>query len=87
MMAGDKTFNWLNPFASIDLDIDGRTDGIKQWAIANRDAIQPIKSFFDGLISGVEAALQAVPPVVMLVLLVLIAWQAAGRRVALIVLR
>ncbi|MCB1425843.1 MAG: ABC transporter permease subunit [Brucellaceae bacterium] len=85
-MAGDKTFNWLDPFSSIDLDIDGRTDGIKQWAIANRDAIQPIKSFFDGMITGIEAALQAVPPVIMLVLLVLIAWQAAGRRVALIVL-
>ncbi|MCW3780228.1 ABC transporter permease [Defluviimonas salinarum] len=84
-MAEDKTFNWLDPFSSVDLDVDGRTDGIKQWAIANREAIQPIKGFFDGLIIRIEAALQAVPPVIMLVLLVLIAWQAAGRRVAILV--
>ncbi len=84
-MAEDKSFNLLDPFTSIDLDIDGRTDGIKQWAISNREAIQPIKSFFDAMISGIEATLQAVPPLVMLVLVVLIAWQAAGRRVAVIV--
>ncbi|WP_343080906.1 ABC transporter permease [Ostreiculturibacter nitratireducens] len=84
-MAEEKTFDWLNPFTSVDLDIDGRTDGVKQWAIANRDTIQPIKGFFDGMISAIESALQAVPPVIMLILLVLIAWQAAGRRVALIV--
>ncbi|MDP0926992.1 ABC transporter permease subunit [Paracoccus onubensis] len=84
-MAEDEAFNWLNPFASIDLDIDGRTDGIKQWAIANRDTIQPIKSFFDGLISLIDTTLQSVPPTIMLIIVVLLAWQAAGRRVAVLV--
>ena len=35
--------------------------------------IQPLKSFFDGVITGIESALHAVPPVIMLILLVLIA--------------
>jgi glycine betaine/proline transport system permease protein len=81
----DKTFDWLNPFASIDLSIGERADGIKQWAISNRDLIQPTKRFLESMIIKVEAALQAVPPLVMLALIVLIAWQAAGRRVAIVV--
>lgn len=84
-MADTPAFSLLNPFATIDLNIDGQADGIKQWAISNRSAIQPIKNFFDGMITGIESALQAVPPTIMLVLVVLLAWQAAGRRVAILV--
>ncbi len=85
-MAVDKAFDWLNPFASVDLQIGERADGIKEWAIANRETIQPLKRFFEGVIVRIEATLQAVPPLVMLIIIVLIAWQAAGRRVALLVL-
>lgn len=81
----EKTFDWLNPFASVDLGIGEWADGIKDWAMSNRTMIQPLKSFFDGVITGIESALHAVPPVIMLILLVLIAWQAAGRRVAVLV--
>ena len=78
----DKTFDWLNPFASVDLGIGAQADGIKAWSIANREALQPMKNFFNDIIVGMEAGLQAVPPMVMLVILVLIAWQAAGGRTA-----
>ena len=81
----DKTFDWLNPFASIDLGIGKWADGIKGWAMSNRSVIQPLKNFFDGVITGIEHGLHSVPPVIMLVILVLIAWQAAGRRVAILV--
>ena len=81
----EKSFDWLNPFASVDLGIGEWADGIKGWAMANRSLIQPIKTFFEGVIVRIEGALQAVPPVVMLLILTLIAWQAAGRRVALLV--
>ncbi len=84
-MADGPSFSLLNPFAAVDLNIDGHADGIKQWAISHRSAIQPIKNFFDGMITGIESALQAVPPTVMLILFVLVAWQAAGRRVAILV--
>lgn len=81
----ESTFNWLNPFAAVDLGIGAWADGIKQWAISNREMIQPIKRFFDGVIVGIEGALQAVPPMVMLAILGLIAWQTAGRRAAWVV--
>ena len=68
----DETFDWLNPFASIDLGIASWADGIKQWAISNREMIQPVKRFFETVIVGIETALHAVPPVVMLVALVLV---------------
>ncbi len=84
-MADEKTFNWLSPFQSIDLGIAKHSDSIKQWAIENREAIQPFKFFFDGLIQGIERAFLAVPPLIMLILIVLIAWQAAGRRTAIYV--
>lgn len=84
-MATEEGFSILNPFRSVDLNIDATADGIKGWAIAHRAALEPIKRFFDKLISSTEHGLQAVPPVIMLAIIVLIAWQAAGRRVALFV--
>lgn len=84
-MADEQGFNWLDPFSSIDLGIAEHSDGIKQWAIENREAIQPFKFFFDGLIQGIERAFIAVPPLVMILIIVLIAWQAAGRRTAIYV--
>ena len=60
-MMADKAFDWLNPFASIDLGLSKHADGIKQWAISNRDLIQPTKRFLESLIVKVEAGLQAVP--------------------------
>ncbi|MCX7645512.1 MAG: ABC transporter permease subunit [Rhodobacteraceae bacterium] len=81
----DKAFDWLNPFASVNLGIATWADGIKQWAISNRELIQPVKQFFETVIVAIERALQATPPLVMLAILVLIAWQTAGRRGAIAV--
>jgi glycine betaine/proline transport system permease protein len=81
----DKEFSILDPFSSIDLGIAESADGVKQWAIDNRGVIQPIKRFFNDLIVGLDNALNAVPPLIMLIILVMIAWQAAGRRVAVLV--
>ena len=84
-MNEDLTFNFLDPFSSIDFGIADNADGIKQWAIANRAIIQPIKSVFNEMIVAIDTALHAVPPLVMLILIALIAWQAAGARTALLV--
>jgi len=81
----DTQFNILDPFSSVDLGIAESADGVKQWAIANRGVIQPVKKFFNEVIVGIDNTLNAVPPVIMLFLLVMIAWQAAGRRVAILV--
>ena len=84
-MDEDTTFNILDPFSSIDLGIADSADGIKQWAIANRDLIQPIKAVFNDIVTAIDGALNAVPPLLMLALITLIAWQAAGRRTAILV--
>jgi glycine betaine/proline transport system permease protein len=84
-MAEEKTFSILDPFSSIDLGIADSADGIKQWAISNRELIQPIKGVLDKMIVGIDSTLNAIPPMYMLLILVMIAWQVAGRRTALIV--
>lgn len=84
-MEQEAGFDILDPFSSVDLGIAKSADVIKEWAISNRDAIQPFKNFFDGMIVGIDNALNAVPPMIMLATLALIAWQAAGRRVGLLV--
>jgi glycine betaine/proline transport system permease protein len=85
-MADEKQFSILDPFRTTDLNIADWADGIKGWAISNRSVIQPFKNFLNDLIQSIEAGLQAVPPSIMLVILALIAWQAAGRKVAWLVL-
>lgn len=81
----DKEFSILDPFSSVDLGIADSADGVKQWAIEHRSVIQPIKRFFNEIIVAIDDGLNAVPPLIMLLILVLIAWQAAGRRVAVLV--
>ena len=84
-MADEKSFNILDPFSSVDLGLAESADGVKQWAISNRGVIQPIKKFFNEMIVDIDSALNAVPPLIMLLILVVIAWQAAGHRVAILV--
>ena len=84
-MAEEKGFQLLNPFLSIDLGIADWADGIKAWATENRDYVQPIKWFVNDLIITIESIMQAIPPVVMLGIIALIAWQAAGYRVAILI--
>ena len=85
-MADEKPFSILDPFATFDLGIADWADGIKDWATANRGMIQPIKSVVNDMIVAIDGALQATPPLVMIVIIGLLAWQVAGQRVAIIVL-
>ncbi len=84
-MADEKTFSLLNPFDSIDLGIADWADGIKDWAAANRGTIQPAKRALNDVIVSVDNLFQTIPPLVMIAIIGLLAWQLAGRRVALIV--
>lgn len=84
-MAEEKDpINWANPFESVDLGIADYADGIKGWAIANRGLIQPIKQTVNEMIVALENLFQATPSPVMIALLAMIAWQAAGKRVAVV---
>lgn len=74
----DTEFSILDPFSAVDLGLAESADGVKQWAIANRALIQPVKKFFNEMIVGIDTALNAVPPLIMLALLVLIALAGRG---------
>ncbi len=84
-MAEPERFDILNPFDSVDLGIADWADGIKAWATENRDVVQPIKWFVNDLIVAVESVMQTIPPLVMLGIIFLLAWQSAGARVAVFV--
>ncbi len=84
-MAEEKSFDLLNPFKSFDFGIADWADSIKAWAAENRDVVQPIKWFVNDLIVNVEGIMLAIPPVIMLGLLGLLAWQTAGSKVAIFV--
>ncbi len=84
-MAEEKGFDILDPFKSVDLGIADWADGIKAWASANRDTVQPLKWLVNDLIVSIEGAMQATPPTIMLLIIGLLAWQMAGRRVAIFV--
>ncbi|WP_272009905.1 ABC transporter permease [Roseovarius sp. ZX-A-9] len=84
-MADDKSFSLLDPFQTVDLGLADWADGIKGWATAHRSAIQPLKRAVNDAIMSIEHALQAVPPMIIIAILVLLAWQIGGRRVAIIV--
>ena len=76
---------FLNPFSHVDIGLEENADAIKQWAISNRESIQPIKHFFNNIIVSLEDFLLFVPPLVMIIAITLLAWQVASRRVAIIV--
>ncbi len=85
-MADEKTFSILDPFAGIDLGVADRADGIKAWAIDNRGVVQPIKGVVNELIVAIDGWMQATPPLIMMAIIGLIAWQMGGKRVAWVVI-
>ena len=84
-MAEEQSFNLLDPFSSIDLGLSDWADGIKDWASDHRELMQPFKQTINDLIVSIEHAFQATPPMLMLIIISLIGWQAGGRRVGIIV--
>ncbi len=86
MAEEQQSFNILDPFAGIDLGVADRADGIKDWAIDNRGVVQPIKAVVNELIVAIDGWMQATPPLIMMAIIGLIAWQMGGKRVAWIVI-
>lgn len=86
MATETEKFSLLEPFKLIDLGLDDCADGIKDWAIANRETMQPIKKVVNDMIVGLDSAFQATPTLVMMLILSLLAWQTAGHKVSIIVL-
>ena len=81
-MSDEQRSFLADPFHYIQFDIAEWADGIKDWAIANRELIQPFKRTINDMIVWLEQLFVSTPAILMIVIIGLIAWQAAGRRVA-----
>ena len=79
--------NILDIFEVYTLPLDDWVQDGVDWLSTNlRDFFQAIKWPVEIVMDGIEAVLLAVPPTVMLLLLVLLAWRAAGWKLALFTL-
>ncbi len=75
----------LDPFSNVDFGIADNADNIKQWAISNRESIQPLKNFLNHIIVSFDNMLNTIPPTIMVIIFALIAWQLASKKVAITV--
>lgn len=74
-----------NIFDTEWVPIGGWVEAALQWVVDNfRFVFQAVKVPFDIVLTGLEDALTGAPDLLMLAIIVLIAWQAGGRRLGLI---
>ncbi|MCQ0986178.1 glycine betaine/L-proline ABC transporter permease ProW [Jiella marina] len=74
-----QTFDWLHPFDYAVIPLNDWVDSALDWVVANlRPVFQAIRFPVDAVLGFIEATLQGVPPLLMVLLVGLIAWQAAG---------
>ena len=73
----------LNPFDIYTIPLGDWVDGGIQWLVTNfRPFFQGLRWPIDKTLVTVEGLFQAIPPLVFLILIGLLAWQLAGRRMA-----
>ena len=73
--------DWLDPFTGNALPIAERSDAvIMEFMLAHRPFFIFIKQPVDYLLVGLERLLTTTPPLVVLMVAVVIAWQVAGRK-------
>ena len=76
-------FDWLHPFQHEWIPLDTWVEHALTWLVDNfRFVFQGIRTPIDATLSAIQVALLATPAIVMLIVIGLLAWQAAGRRVA-----
>jgi glycine betaine/proline transport system permease protein len=73
----------LHPFQEAVIPLGSWVDRGLEWLVDNfRGVFQAIRWPIDATLTGIESALLAVPDVLMLLIIGLLAWQASGRRLA-----
>ena len=73
----------LHPFQEAIIPLGTWVDQGLEWLVDNfRGVFQAIRWPIDATLTGIEAALLAVPDLLMLLIIGLLAWQASGRRLA-----
>ena len=73
----------VHPFQDAVIPLGTWVDQGLEWLVDNfRGVFQSIRWPIDATLTGIESALLAVPDILMLVIIGLLAWQASGRRLA-----
>ena len=81
--APEKHFDILHPFQDAVIPLDGWVNDGLDWIVTHfRSVFQAIRWPIDAVLSGVETGLQATPAIIIIIIMALIAWQLAGRRLA-----
>ncbi|MCC9622668.1 glycine betaine/L-proline ABC transporter permease ProW [Thalassospira sp. MA62] len=81
--APEHSFNILQPFHDAWFPIDLWVNDGLDWVVDNfRSVFQAIRWPIDAVLSGVESGLQATPSIIVIIVMALIAWQLAGRKLA-----
>lgn len=76
-------FDWTDPFREALIPLDVWVEQGLNWLVANfRPVFQAVRWPIDATLTGVETGLQAMPAILVIAVLALIAWQTAGRRLA-----
>jgi glycine betaine/proline transport system permease protein len=77
----------LNPFQYLRLPVGTWVESLIDWLVNNfREIFQAIRWPIDQTLGGLESAIQAVPPIVILLVVWLVGWQIAGIRTTLFAL-
>jgi glycine betaine/proline transport system permease protein len=81
--APEKHFDILHPFQDAVIPLDGWVNDGLEWVVTHfRSVFQAIRWPIDAVLTGVESGLQATPAIIVIIIMALIAWQLAGRRLA-----
>ena len=76
--------DWMHPFQDALIPFDHWVEQALEWLVGNfRPVFQAIRTPVDATLTGIESLLLGIPDVLMIVLFGLLAWQIAGRGLAL----
>jgi len=82
--ASEETFNILKPFDQAVIPLDTWVERFLEWLVAGyRDVFQAVRVPVDWVLTNIQEGLEWMPAPIMLVLIGLLAWQAAGWRLGL----
>jgi len=79
----DPGFDWTHPFRDALIPLDLWVEQGLDWLVSNfRPVFQAVRWPIDATLTSIEAGLLAIPAIVVILLAGVIAWQVAGRRLA-----
>ncbi len=81
--APEHHFNILHPFHDALFPVDVWVNNGLDWVVNNfRSFFQAVRWPIDAVLTGVQTGLQATPAIIVIVVMALLAWQVAGRKLA-----